>query len=84
MHVFKELWPPETRLKNFERSLLSIGVATIGRRVTMVQNVTYLVFRNAPSEDSIRAPFEEVRLIPLVVFEIMKELLLLLVVQIRG
>jgi len=61
MHVFKEWWPPETRLKDFERSLLSTGVATIGRRVTMVQNVTYLVFRDASSEDSIRAPFEEVR-----------------------
>jgi hypothetical protein len=64
-------------LKNFERSLLSTGVATIGRGVAMV------VFRNASSENSIQASFEEVRLIPIVVFEIMEELLLLLVAQFR-
>jgi len=45
----------------------------------MVQNTTYLVFRNASSENSIRAPFEEVRLILIVVLEIMEEFLLLLV-----
>ena len=37
MHIFKKWWPPKTRLKNFEWSLLSTGVATIGRRVMMSQ-----------------------------------------------
>jgi len=52
-HWSHEWWPPETRLKNFERSLLSAGLATIRGRVTMIYNITYLVFRNAPSENSI-------------------------------
>jgi len=59
-------------------------VATIGRRMTMVQNITYLAFRNASSENSIRAPFEEVGFFPIVVLEIMEEFLLLMVAQIRG
>lgn len=56
-------------------------ISTIGRSMTMIHNTLYLILRDTPLEDSIKAYLKNQRLVPTIVVKIYKEFLLAIVVK---
>ncbi|MED6172590.1 hypothetical protein PIB30_051472 [Stylosanthes scabra] len=75
--ILEESWPIKATLEYCGRCLFSTKVSTIVRTMTIPQNIMDFSFRDASSNQTIRASLEQEWIIPKKVLGIIKELLLL-------